>query len=106
MDLDPKQLAELENRVRGALAVEPSSNLRNRIMRNVGSELTITGRSNQSANWYWPAIAAMVMIVFNLSYVSASRNEFMLQPKADMQQLAGQFHQLQIMQAQEEKLFQ
>jgi len=75
----PLELHELESRLRGRSGPGASADLRVRVMRIVGSDLssqTPSSSSRSSDRWYWAAIAAAGIIAMNLSLIDSSRTEF------------------------------
>jgi hypothetical protein len=104
-----RELAELENRLRGRAGAEPSADLRDRVLRAVASELAVPRRSPKAGQWdsgWWAAVAAGVLIVINLSMVCASENEFSVRPACgNQQQRTTEIQAVRQLEAQQEGLF-
>jgi len=103
-------LDDLENRLRYLAPGEHTGghpHLRDRVMRAVNIELTAQKHSTESLQlpaWYWPAIAAVILIVMNLSLVSASRDSFSLHPMSG-NQITAEIHALEILESQQQGQF-
>lgn len=99
----PENLRDLEDRLRSRV-FEPDLGLRARVMRAVESEIVATEpaqRPAASAGWGWAAIAAAIVLVANLSMISASQNEFSLEPAPSANQASAELRAIQRLENQE-----
>jgi hypothetical protein len=99
----PAELVELEDRLRGRAGEEPGAGLRDRVLRAV-AEAAAPAQSSV-AGWHWAAIAAGVLVVMNLSMISASQTEFSLGPASGLNQMAAELAALRQTEARQEGIF-
>lgn len=102
-----KELVELENRVHQRTDLEPTAEFRHRVMSAVGSELARSCHASARTRdgRYWLAAAAAVLIVLNLSMVSASQDEFSVRPGRSLNQMVSDFHAIRQVEAQQVGIF-
>jgi len=89
-------LIELELRLQNTPRKAPPADLRSRVLTAVADELVIRPKTI----WPWPAIAAGVLIVLNLSAIWASQDQFRLSQIADRDVSISEIHLLRMMEAQ------
>jgi hypothetical protein len=104
-DSMPPELVELENRLlRREGGDAGAAELRDRVLRAISepplsSQPPSTGRW---AGWYWAALAATVLLVLNLSQITASESEFSLLPQPNPNQTAAEYQALRQLESQQE----
>lgn len=99
-------LSEFESRLAGLMAGDAPPNLRRRVIDAVDVELASDRRRiDREWNWYWPAIAAAVLVVINLSFVSASQEAYSIQPVPTNHQLASEIHAIRAIENQPGEFF-
>lgn len=96
-----KPLAELERRLQDLPREAPSAGLRGRVLSAVTDELIRPPKSN----WSWPAIAAGVLILLNLSAIWSSQSQFRPGPATEHGQSIREIHLLRAAEAQLEGVF-
>jgi len=104
----PRELVELENRLRHRACDEPTAALRDRVLRAAGAEAALSERSpgtGRSNAWTWAAVAAAVVVVMNLSMISASLTEFSIQPLTSPNQMAAEIQAIRLLESQQEGTF-
>jgi len=103
----PKALAELEDRLRTRPAVKPTAGLRDRVLRAAAASALPSETSSAAPwkTWYWAAIAAGILIVLNLSMISASHDEFSIRPAGQPDPMAAEMQALRLIEAQQEGTF-
>lgn len=94
---------QLENRLRLNRHQMSNPELRDRIVRAVATELSSAPRWD---GWRWLATAAVVLLVLNISMISASQNEFTSGPVGDGDQLSAELHAIKMIEAQNNRDFQ
>ena len=107
-DAMPKELVEVEKRLRGRVYDEPTAELRERVMRTVAAELAKPRQASFFGEWdvgAWAAVAAGVLVVLNLSMISASQNEYSIRPAHGANQMLAEIRALQRLEAQQEGSF-
>jgi hypothetical protein len=108
-DADSPELAGLEDRLRRRVGMEPSANLRTRVLGAVAVELRKPPGSSSAAGWaagWWAAAAAGLLIMLNLSMVCASQNAFSIRHAGDpARQMAREIRVIQQLEAQQEGIF-
>jgi len=101
-----RELVELENRLRARPNdAGESDELRSRVMGAVAVELAKPLQSSRAGQWdgrYWAAAAAAVLIVMNLSLVSASREAVSIHPSVNSDQLSLELQWVRQLEAQPE----
>ena len=102
------ELTELENRLQSRTDIEPAAAFRDRVLSVVATELAKPAQSppvpRLDSAW-WAAVAAGILIVLNLSMVSASGNEFSIRPMRNAeQQMTTEFQALRQLEAEQEGL--
>jgi hypothetical protein len=103
----PRVLVELEDRLRGRPVDRPTPGLRDSVLR-AAADSTLPVRSSYAGPWkawYWAAIAAGVLIVLNLSMISASQDELSVLPARSLDQVAAEIQALQALEAHQEGAF-
>jgi len=91
----PPELAELESRLRSRIGYEPSAGFRARV---VGAAERVHASRPMVIQWgpmQWSAAAAAILIVLNLSMISASQTAFSLDPPRERVSLASYLQILQ-----------
>jgi hypothetical protein len=100
------ELKDLEDRLRQRRNAEPPADLRIRVLRAVAAELAKPAESSGLTRWgaeWWAAVAAAVLLVANLSMVSASQSAFSIRPAGDpAQQMAREMQVIGQLEAQQE----
>lgn len=102
------ELTELENRLAARTVDGPTAALRDRVMQSVTDELALQQKPSsigQSEDWNWVAIAASVLLVINVSMISASRNEFSIWSAQSRNQTVSEIQAIRLIQAQQEGTF-
>ncbi|MDP9174459.1 MAG: hypothetical protein M3O30_11415 [Planctomycetota bacterium] len=103
----PQELIDLENQLRARPISSPTAGLRDRILR-AAAESASPPQSTPAGQWtsgYWAAAAATVLIVMNLSMISASPNEFAIAPAPSPDQIAAELQALHQFETQQEGQF-
>ncbi|HWB53271.1 MAG TPA: hypothetical protein VG722_03735 [Tepidisphaeraceae bacterium] len=96
------ELTEFENCIREALRKEPEIDLRNGVIRAVHTELKASKEAlSTNQSWLWAAIAASVLLVMNLSMISASRDAFSISPREGSQSISMELQAIQMITAQQ-----
>ena len=95
----PRTLQKLENGLRAQLRYEPSLTLRGQVMSAVEAELSLSVGSSPTKpgwdGWSLMAVAAAVMVVLNVSLISASHNEFSVGSSNGVDSLSTELRALQ-----------
>jgi hypothetical protein len=105
MNIDelPKELRQLENRLRGRTCAQLPGGMRDRVLASV-AEANSQRRSparDQWDAWSWAAVAAAVLVAMNISLVSASQNEYSVRPVPAPIQVGAELQILQQFEFQE-----
>lgn len=74
-NLMPTELADLEQRLGARPGLEPSSALRDGVMRAVEAELNRPPHG-QASGWNWAAVAVTMLLVLNLSAVWGVKDRY------------------------------
>ncbi len=103
----PPELVELENRLRARQGEDPTAGLRDRVLQAVAESLVPGQPLPDGAwdGWYWAAIAAGILIVLNLSMISASQDEFSVGPAPGPNQMGAELQALRVLEVQQEGIF-
>ncbi|MGD0770495.1 MAG: hypothetical protein ABSB42_20105 [Tepidisphaeraceae bacterium] len=103
----PMELVELENRLRARPGDEPTAGLRDRVLQAVAESVLPEQPSSAGPwdGWYWAAVAAGILIVLNLSMISASQDEFSARPALSPNQTSAELQTLRMLEAQQEGIF-
>jgi hypothetical protein len=99
----PADLVELENRLRVRPGHEPPADLRDRVLRAAAESALKRQSSVERWNsWYWAAVAAAVLLVMNLSMVSALQTQYSVRPTPGANQLTAELQAMQQLEAEQE----
>jgi hypothetical protein len=91
----PEELRELENRISRLSMGSPSADFRSRLLGAVNTELAMRLSTPPARDsWYWITAAASILIVLNVSLISASRCEFSFGPSASPAPLTAELNAL------------
>jgi hypothetical protein len=102
----PAELVELENRLRDRPQDEPTADLRDCVLRAVAeSALRKQLSAGRWDGWYWAAIAVGVLVVTNLSMISASQTEFPVRPTPGPSQMSAESQALRHLESRQEGQF-